>query len=424
MNSWASALLAIKSVRRAVERIGADTGRVLACLALLSGVAGASAQTGPIKVGVVTPNSGTMAILGNDLARNYELAAERINAQGGIKGRKVQIIRGDATNPQEAIAAVEKLAGRDKVDVIAGTIASFISIAASEAALNYNLLYWETNSLANNLTDRGLPNFVRSGPSANQFAQVAVDGTLNLLAKKLGKAPKDLKIWVQHEDSNYGTSIAAEQKRLFEKVGATVATSGHSMKAIDLTDAIVKAKKFGPDIWIVAAYMSDTNLLLRTAREQSFKPGVTLSIGIGDTKETLDAVGADYLNGVVMVSYPRPQINPKYGPGAMDVAKAYEAKFGEPPISNPAATGYTGFLMLARALEAAGGATAYKDVLTAAKKMDLPVGTFPTGYGFKLDDHMQNIRSMPVLSQWQDGKVVVVYPAEAVITGNGLRNLK
>ena len=53
--------------------------------------------------------------------------------------------------------------GRDKVEIVAGTIASFISIAASETAQNYNVLYWETGSLAKNLTERGLPNFVRSG---------------------------------------------------------------------------------------------------------------------------------------------------------------------------------------------------------------------------------------------------------------------
>ena len=424
MKSWASVLLAGKAIRRGVERFASGAGRILCCLVLGAGFAAASAQTGPIKIGIVTPNSGSMAVLGNDLARNYELAAERINAQGGIKGRKVQIIRGDATNPQEAIAAVEKLAGRDKVDVIAGTIASFISIAASEAALSYNLLYWETNSLANSLTDRGLPNFARSGPNGNYFAQVSVEGTVNMLAKKLGKAPKDLKIWVQHEDSNYGTSIAEEQKRLFEKVGAQVMTSGHSMKAIDLTDSVVKAKKFAPDIWILAAYMADANLLLRTAREQSFKPGVTMAIGIADTKETLDALGADSLNGIIIASYPRPEINPKYGPGAADVAKAYQAKFGEPPISVTAANGYTGILMLAKAIDAAGGSTSYKDVLAAAKKLDLPVGTFPTGYGVKFDDHMQNTRAMPVLCQWQDGKVVVVYPPEAAMSGNGLRNLK
>ena len=403
-------------------------GKLLAKSALALATAGcvvftASAQTGPIKIGVVTPNAGGMAVIGDDLARNYELAADYLNAKGGIRGRKIQIIRGDATNAQEAIAAVEKLVGRDKVEIVAGTIASFMSIAASETAMNYNVLYWETNSLAKNLTERGLPNFARSGPSSDHFAQIAVKGTLESLSKKIGKNAKDLKIWIEHEDSNYGTSIAEEQKKLFEKAGATVVTSGHSLKAIDLTDSILRAKNMNPDIWISAGYVVDTNLLLRTSREQGFKPAATILVGVGDTNETLSAIGADYLNGVIVASYPRAAINPKFGPGAAEVAKAYEAKYKVPPVATSGTNGYVGMLMLARAIDAAGGSTAYKDVLAAAKKMDVPLGTFETGYGIKFDDNMQNTRAMPTLSQWQDGKVVIVYPPEAMVSGAELRGL-
>jgi branched-chain amino acid transport system substrate-binding protein len=294
---------------------------------------------------------------------------------------------------------------------------------ASEAALNYNVLYWETNSLAKNLTERGLPNFVRVGPSSDHFAQVAVQGTLDVLAKRIGKAPKDLKVWVEHEDSNYGTSIAEEQKKLFEKAGATVMTSGHSLRAIDLTDSVLRAKRFAPDVYITAGYVVDTNLLLRTAREQTFKPSAIILVGVGDTNETLSALGAEYLNGIIVSSYPRAQINPKFGPGAMDVAKAYEAKFKVPPVATSGTNGYVGMLMLARAIDAAGGSTAYRDVIAAAKKLDVPVGTYETGYGIKLDNNGQNTRAMPILSQWQDGKVVVVYPTEAMLPGTELRPL-
>jgi len=411
-------------VKQSTLSMGGRMLRTAAALAL-SGSFGVSvmAQNAPIKIGVVTPNSGGMAILGDDLARNYELAADHINENGGIRGRKIQIIRGDATNAQESIAAVEKLVGRDKVDIIAGTIASFMSIAASETALNYNILYWETGSLAKNLTERGLPNFARSGPNSDHFAQIAAQGTLDVLIKKIGKSPKDLKVWVEHEDSNYGTSIAEEQKKQFEKVGAMVMTSGHSMKAIDLTDSVLRAKKFAPDVWISAGYVVDTNLLLRTSREQNFKPSVTILVGVGDTNETLNAIGADSLNGVIVASYPRQQINPKFGPGAADLAKAYEAKFKVPPVATSGTNGYVGMMVLARAIEAAGGVTTYKEVIAAAKKLDLPVGTFPTGYGVKFDNNMQNTRAMPILSQWQDGKVVIVYPSEAMVPGTEIRNL-
>jgi len=396
--------------------------QLLAALSMgLGMMAPAIAQQGtPLKIGVITPNTGGLAVLGDDLARNYELAADYLNSKGGVAGRQVQIIRADATTAQEGIAAVEKLVGRDKVDVVSGSIASFLATAASEAALNYNVLFWEASSLAKSLTERGLPNFVRSGPSTEHFAMVSVQGTLDMIAKKLGKKPQDLKVWLQHEDSAYGSSLAEDQKKLFEKAGVKVQVMGHSMKAIDLSDAILRAKNFAPDVWINAGYISDTNLLLRTAREQGFKPPAMILVGTGDTKETLNALGAEYLEGMILATYPRPTVNPKFGPGAAELAKAYEAKYKQPPVATSGPNGYVGMLMLARAIEAAGGSTAYKDVIAAAKKLDVPMGTYPNGYGIKFDSNMQNQRVMPTLSQWQNGQVVVVYPPEAVPKGASL----
>ena len=79
--------------------LGRPIMRCAVAIAIMGGVSVAAvAQGNPIKIGVVTPNAGGLAVLGNDLARNYELAAEQINANGGIRGRKIQLIRGDATN--------------------------------------------------------------------------------------------------------------------------------------------------------------------------------------------------------------------------------------------------------------------------------------------------------------------------------------
>lgn len=393
-------------------------------VALTGGIfTAASAQQGPIKIGAITPNTGAMAVLGDDLARNYELAAEQINAKGGILGRKIQIIRGDASSAQEAIAAVEKLIGSDKVDVVMGTIASYLSIAASEAAMSHNKLYWETNAVARGLTERGLPNFARTGATSDNYAQTSLQATVDVLAKRLGKNVKDLKIWVEHEDSNYGTAIAQEQKKLFEAAGAKITISGHSTKAIDLTDAVLRAKKENPDIWISASYVADTNLLLRTSREQGFKPRVTMLLGVGDTPETLNAVGKEGLEGMLVVTHPRVGMNPKFGPGIEEYAKSFEAKYKTPPAIPSGLTGYVGLQILAKAIEAAKGSTESKDVLAAAKKLDLPVSSFATGYGMKFDNNMQNIRALTVMSQWQDGNVVVLYPTAAAREGSKMLEL-
>jgi len=390
-------------------------------LALALGVGAAGAQE-TLKVGAINPYSGPLALYGDELARGYELAAEAVNAQGGVLGRQVEIVRGNATNPQEAIAAIEQLAG--DVDVFIGTYVSGVSNAASERAMTYDRLYWDTNALAAELTQRGLPNFVRVGPFAGSFAQRSVDAVVDLIGPKLGKQAGELTVWIEHEESIYGTSIAEAQKAGLEAKGVKVLGVGaHSFKAIDLTDSVLRAKGTNPDVWIQTGYIPDGTLLLRTARDQGFEPAAMLMVGTGDTFEVLDAIGAAYLEGVLIVSYPRPDITEAYGPGAATFLEAYRKKFNSDPVAPQSMTAYTGARILFEAIEAAGSAEV-EAVRAAAAAMDKPFNSYPTGYGVKFDESFQNTRALPTVAQWQAGKVVTVFPTEAVAQGVGLVGLE
>lgn len=390
-------------------------------LALTMAAGGGALAQETLKVGAINPYSGPLALYGDELARGYELAAEAVNAAGGVLGRQVEIVRGNATNPQEGIAAVEALG--DEVDVFIGTYVSGVANAASERAMTFDKLYWDTNALAAELTDRGLPNFVRVGPFAGSFADRSVDAVVNLIAGELGKEPGELTVWIEHEESIYGTSIAERQKEGLEAAGVTVLGVGaHSFKAIDLTDSILRAKDASPDVWIQTGYIPDGALLLRTARDQGFKPAAMLMVGTGDTFEVLDALGKEYLEGVLIVSYPRPDVTEDYGPGSDDFLAAYQAKYNQDPVAPQSMTAYVGALVLFEAIEAA-GSTEVEAVREAAAAMDQPASSYATGFGVKFDENFQNTRAAPTVAQWQDGVVTTVYPVEAVPEGTGLVGL-
>ena len=401
------------------------TRRGLAALttALVAGGGRVARAAEPLKFGAVNPYSGPMALYGDELTRGFELAVDAANAKGGVLGRPIQIVRGSASSAQEGIAAVEQLVGRDKVDLLIGTYVSAISNSASEAALNNGKLFWETNALARDLTDRGLPNYARSGPDSDGFAQRSAEGVEKLVAPTLGKAPKDLKIWIEYEDSSFGTSISTEQQKLLKAAGFTeVGTGSHSARAVDLSDSILRAKNFAPDLWLSTAYVADHNLLLRTMREQAFKPGAIMLVGTGDTFETRDALGKDALDGVLLVSYPRADVGDRYGPGAAAFLAAYRAKYNRDPIAPQAMSAFVGIEMLIECIAAA-GSTEYEKVIAAAARTDKPYGSYPTGYGLKFDKTMQNIRALPLIAQWQAGNVTAVYPTEAVAPGVKLATL-
>ena len=382
----------------------------------------ASAQS-VIKIGAINPYSGPLALYGTEVTRGYELAVDQINAAGGLLGRKVELVRGDAANAQQGIATVEQLATRDKVDMFTGTYVSGISLTASDAAARYNKLYWETNAIVQSLVERGLPNFVRTGPDSGTFASTAVATVRNLIAPALKKEMKDLKIWLEHEDSIYGTSVAEAQKRMLETLGAKVVGVGaHSARAIDLNDSVLRAKKANPDVLIQTGYVPDGNLLFRTAREQGFKPAAMLWVGTGDTPETLEAVGAASLEGVLVVGYPRTDIAESFGPGAKAYLAAYRAKYKNDPIAPQGMASYTGLLILFEAIKAAGSIEMEK-IRAAAAKMDKPEGSYPTGFGVKFDKNFQNQRVGLTATQWQAGKMVTVFPQNAVLPGVLLKPL-
>lgn len=367
----------------------------------------------PFKIGAINPYSGPTALYGGEVTRGYELGADVVNAAGGILGRTVEIIRGNATNPQEGIAAVEQFAGRDNVDVFIGTYLSAVSQAASETALNYNKLYWDTNALAAVLTERGLPNFVRSGPFSESFADRSVELVTDLVAEALGKQPGELKVWLEHEESIYGTSIAERQKEAMEAAGVEVVGVGsHNYKSIDLTDSVLRARDANPDVWVQTGYVPDGNLLLRTARDQGFEPPATVFVGTGDTKETLEAMGADGIEGLLVVSYPRPDISEQFGPGSGAYLDAYKSKYGEDPIAPQSMSAFVGFKIMAEAVNAAGSADP-EAVAGAIAEMDKPLNTYETGFGAKFNENKQNTRAFPTAIQWQGGKQVTVFPKAA-----------
>lgn len=397
----------------------------IAGVALLAGAALAQQAwaQGAIKIGALNPYSGPLALYGTEVTRGYELATDKINAAGGLLGRQIELIRGDVTNAQQGIATVEQLVNRDKVDMFVGTYISGISLTASDAALRYNKLYWETNAVAQILTERKLPNFIRSGPDGSAFANTSSAVVREVIAPALKKDIKDLKVWIEHEESIYGTSIAQGQKRILEAFGAKVVGVGaHAANTISLNDTVLRAKRVEPDVLIQTGYVPDGNLLLRTAREQGFKPGAILFVGTGDTPETLQALGAASMEGILVVGYPRNDITEKFGPGNKSYLDAYRAKYKSDPVAPQGMAAYSGFLIMAEAVKAAGSVDPAK-VQPAAAKLDVPENTYPSGFGAKFDGNFQNVRAQFTASQWQGGKLVTVYPKAAVLPGATLKPL-
>ncbi|WP_309712019.1 ABC transporter substrate-binding protein [Pseudolysinimonas sp.] len=99
---------------------------------------GASGESdeGPIKVGVILPMTGPLAILGGPGSAAMGLMADKINAEGGIDGRQVELtIKDDTTDVTQSVTEYNQLAASGEYDVIVSSTFVSASAAISESAI-------------------------------------------------------------------------------------------------------------------------------------------------------------------------------------------------------------------------------------------------------------------------------------------------
>src|SRR4030043_1549936 len=90
----------------------------------------AQEKGGILKVGILIPLTGPSAMTGEYAKRAATLAAEEINAGGGILGRKIELVfADDESNPSIGVAAAERLITKDTMDLLAGTIKPIVCLA-------------------------------------------------------------------------------------------------------------------------------------------------------------------------------------------------------------------------------------------------------------------------------------------------------
>src|SRR5882672_6153346 len=188
--------------------------KIATLAALLSATALSSATAAdPIKIGVVTPLSGTYAGIGQQVRWGLELATKEVNAAGGIMGRPVELtFEDEEANPSVAVQKAEKLFQVGKVDFLTGTVNSGSTLAVGQLAERAGKLIATTVSFADSITtDKCSPNVFRVNARAGQQSAA--------LAVWVAKEKPKAKVFYLGPDYEMGRSTVAAFKSSAEKVG-------------------------------------------------------------------------------------------------------------------------------------------------------------------------------------------------------------
>src|SRR5690554_1184170 len=383
----------------------------------------ASGAAADVKFGALYPFSGDLALLGEESYRGLEIAVEEINANGGVQGEQIVLERGDAVDNNQAIGEARRLISREQVAGIFGSYASSRSIAASQVAELSGIPYFELGAVADEVTGRGLEWLWRTNPTAEHMGQLIVEMTVEAIAPRLNRDPGDLRIAIIHEDSSYGTSVAGHQERYGKEAGLNIVTvQAYPANTVDMSSLVLDLQSRDIDVVYQTSYQNDSVLFLQQADEAGFKPAAIVGGGGGySLQPTADAVGHELIDGVLNADFTQYLVNTEATPGLEDFVSAYEERYGTFPRSGHSLNNYVGAKAILQALDEADGFDPDAIAETMAA-IDIPAGQTAAGYGMLFDDTHQNERAAMMGLQWQDGKLVTVYPEEAAYAPMRLGN--
>lgn len=141
----------------------------------------AIAQNAPLRIGCITTLSGAAGILGRPQRLGMELSARKLNAAGGILGRRIEIVvRDDQSRPNDAVAAVRELAGNG-VRIFAGVLASPVALAISGIAEELDSVFLNAASHGNNLTHE---DFRKNYFRVTDYSAMRISAACRLMAER------------------------------------------------------------------------------------------------------------------------------------------------------------------------------------------------------------------------------------------------
>ncbi|MDB5510000.1 MAG: transporter substrate-binding protein [Hyphomicrobiales bacterium] len=286
---------------------------LLAATALVSA---AQAQAN-IKIGVVTPLSGTYAPIGQQVRWGLELAAREINAAGGIANRKVDLVFEDEeANPSVAVQKAEKLFQVEKVDFLTGTVNSGSTLAVAQLAERNQKLAATTVSFADSITtDKCSPNMFRVNARAEQQSVA--------LAAWLARSKPKSKVFYLGPDYEMGRSTVAAFKASAEKTGAQ--SSGEVFAPLDskdYTQYFGQIRAARPQVVYTSVAGNDTVRLFTQLQDFGLLSNLTIVGASGTvTSQNIGAMGQAAEGFATGVGY-SPQIDSPENKKFVDAFKA------------------------------------------------------------------------------------------------------
>ena len=383
-----------------------------AAAGVLMTASGAALAADPIKIGVIAE---AQAIAGASIPQAAQLAADEINASGGVDGRKIEIIGYDNhSSSADSVRAFQRAVNEDKVNVVIASYISEVVLALEPWASRLKTPFVTPGAASNEISKSVHSDYEKNKYTFHGYLTSAA------LALSVCDAAKELLVDGKHmksavimsEDAAWTKPLDVGYEECLPKIGLKVLDHiRFSPDTTDFTPIFNKIEGAKPDVIITGISHVGVQPTVQWKNQQV--PIPMFGISSQATNSTFGKDTNDAAEGVLFqaVSGPDVPVTPK----SLPFTQAFKAKFGNFP-SYAGYTSYDEVYYIADAVTRAGSTDADK-LVAALEKTDW-VGTIGRVqfYG-KEDQFTHSIKYgkgliTGLMLQWQDGKQVAVWPAE------------
>lgn len=352
---------------------------------------GSSSSGGTIKIGVITPITGSSAKMGQDMNNAIKMAVDQINKKGGVLGKQISVDYEDgACDPQTSTAAANKLVSENVVAIVGGYCSGAV-LPASGVVHQAGIPWVLTAADSQDIPKEGYNDiFLLNGTTVAQAKTAADYMTQTLHAKRIA---------IINDMSAYSVDLATRTKKDVEQDGGQViAFDGVNPQSSDFTSELTKLKSLKPDVTYWTGYYAAGGLLLKQFKQLGV-PGA-FGVGDGSNDPTLVKIaGAQNAQGYFTTTTPTPQ----FLSSAKNWSAAYQAEFNTAP-GPYSAVSYDGMRLLANAISRAKSTN--PAAITKALAATVNFQTFAGPISFKSDG--TPAKSNYVVLVYQNGNYKVV----------------
>lgn len=329
------------------------------------------ASQGIIKVGVIVSQTGPASNVGNNMWQSAQVAADKINADGGVilkdgtKARIKLIVGDDESTQAGGQKAATKLITDDKVDILVGGYSSAVTSAYEQTIAEYKVPYIVTGAsspIITHRTDIDTSYIFHHCPTTDTYGQYTttfIDQILrSAIAKKYGfSADRPLRLALLYQDTAFGKGVqtAVNNTIMNNKLNIQlVSQQSFKMGESDFRTPLTAIKAANPDAVYIAAFPNEGAPIITQARRDIGLNTIFLNVENNDNSQFYKDLG-QYGEGAIIESRFSPYTAPA---GAVADAQsgfkqAYFTRFGTYPDMMGAST-YEGVYIAAKAIGNAG----------------------------------------------------------------------